>query len=55
MSNNSKKITVMVDSDLDFEFRKIASNKFKFKRGWYTKAINEAINQWVIKYRDDFD
>lgn len=46
-----KKSTIMVDKDIDLEFRKVASSKFNFCRGWYTKAINEALAEWIEKYK----
>ncbi len=42
-----KRTSVIVDTDLDFEFKKIASKKFHFQKGWYSKAISEAMELWI--------
>lgn len=46
-SSMKKKSTVVVDNDVDLMFRKLAASKFNFCRGWYSKAINEAILDWI--------
>ena len=46
-----KRITVSVDKDIDIFFRKFASQKFKFERGWYSKAVVEAMELWIEKTR----
>lgn len=46
-----KRITVSVDKDIDLFFRKFASQKFKFERGWYSKAVVEAMELWIEKTR----
>ncbi|WP_409200741.1 hypothetical protein [Methanobrevibacter sp. DSM 116169] len=43
----TKRVTISVKIDTDLEFRKIASTKFFFKSGWYSKAIDEAMNLWI--------
>ena len=42
-----KRVTVHIDSDLDYEFRRLASQKFRFEPKWYRKAIKEAILLWI--------
>ncbi len=42
-----KRVTVHIDSDLDYEFRRLASQKFRFEPKWYSKAIKEAILLWI--------
>ena len=42
-----KRVTVYIDSDLDYEFRRLASQKFRFEPKWYSKAIKEAILLWI--------
>lgn len=48
-----KKISLNIDSDMDYEFKKIASKRFGFERGWYSKAINEALKEWIERHQDD--
>jgi hypothetical protein len=43
----SKRTSVIVDTELDFEFKKIASRKFHFQKGWYSNAIFEAMELWI--------
>ena len=42
-----KRVTIHVDSELDYEFRRLASQKFRFEPKWYSKAIEEAILLWI--------
>lgn len=49
----TKKISLNIDADLDYEFKKIASRRFGFERGWYSKAINEAIMEWLEKHAEE--
>ena len=42
-----KRVTVHIDSDLDYEFRRLASQKFRFELKWYSKSIKEAILLWI--------
>lgn len=44
---NIKRISVRIDNDLDYEFRRLASQKFRFEPKWYSKAIREAILLWI--------
>ena len=52
---NKKKmnrVTISVPSDIDLSFRQKAAIKFAFKRGWYGKAIIEAIEFWITHHSD---
>lgn len=42
-----KRVSVHIDSELDYEFRRLASQKFRFEPKWYSKAIREAILLWI--------
>lgn len=42
-----KRITVSVNENIDLVFKKFASQKFKFKRGWYSEAVMEAMELWI--------
>ena len=42
-----KRVTIAVNSDVDLNFRKIASSKMMFKTGWYSEAIQEAMMLWI--------
>ena len=42
-----KRITVSVSEDVDLFFRKFASQKFKFERGWYSEAMEDAMKLWI--------
>jgi hypothetical protein len=48
-NNNEKRVTILVDKDLDYEFRRLASRKFKFATKWYSKAMEEAIHLWIAE------
>jgi hypothetical protein len=48
---NLKRTTVSVPPDIDYRFRKLASRKFKFEKGWYSNAMVEAMELW-LKYND---
>ena len=41
-----KRITITVDSDVDLKFRKKASQKYQFQKGWYSSALAEAMVFW---------
>ena len=41
-----KRITITVDDDVDLKFRKKASQKYHFEKGWYSKAVNDAMTSW---------
>ncbi|WP_297981360.1 hypothetical protein [uncultured Methanobrevibacter sp.] len=51
--NNFKRVTIVIDKDLDYKFRRLASQKFRFEPKWYSKAIKEAIGLWIEKYADE--
>ncbi|MGL6298960.1 MAG: hypothetical protein ACRC1M_07335 [Methanobacteriaceae archaeon] len=42
-----KRITITVKESMDLIFRKLASKKHRFKRGWYSKSMAEAMNLWA--------
>jgi hypothetical protein len=41
-----KRITISVDSEVDLKFRKKASQKYQFEKGWYSNALAEAMVFW---------
>ncbi|MGB9201040.1 hypothetical protein [Methanobacterium sp.] len=41
-----KRITISVDSEVDLKFRKKASQKYQFEKGWYSSALAEAMAFW---------
>ena len=41
------RVTISVPEDIDLVFRRNAAIKFAFRRGWYGKAILEAIQLWI--------
>lgn len=45
--NNEKRVTIVIKENLDYKFRKMASQKFRFEPKWYSKAIEEAVNLWI--------
>ena len=45
--NNEKRVTIVIKENLDYKFRKIASQKFRFEPKWYSKAMEEAVNLWI--------
>ena len=45
--NDEKRVTIVINEDLDYKFRKMASQKFRFEPKWYSKAIEEAVNLWI--------
>ena len=51
---STRKTTIAIDCDLDLKFRKIAASKFNFAHGWYTKAVNEALKEWVENNEEYF-
>lgn len=42
-----KRVTVTVAEEVDLKFKKEASKRFKFERGWYSAAVNEAMKAWL--------
>jgi len=52
-ATNGKKmnrVTISIPRDIDLSFRQKAAIKFAFKRGWYGKAILEAIEFWITHH-----
>ena len=45
--SDAKRVTIVINKNLDYKFRKIASQKFRFEPKWYSKAIDEAVNLWI--------
>ena len=43
----SKRVTIIVDNEVDMYFRKLASSKMLFTSGWYSKAVEEAMKLWI--------
>jgi predicted transcriptional regulator len=48
-----RRITVSVDENTDLIFREFASRKFKFERGWYSKAVVEAMKLWITQVKSE--
>ncbi len=44
------RVTISVPQDIDLDFRKKAAIYFSFRRGWYGKAILEAIKLWITHH-----
>lgn len=42
-----------MDKDIDLFFRKFASQKFKFERGWYSQAVMEAMELWMKQVKSE--
>ena len=45
--SDEKRVTIVIDKNLDYKFRKMASQKFRFEHKWYSKAMEEAVNLWI--------
>ena len=45
--SDEKRVTIVINKNLDYKFRKMASQKFKFEPRWYSKAMEEAVNLWI--------
>lgn len=43
-----KKINILIKNEVDFNFRIMASKKYKFEKGWYSKSISEAMLLWTL-------
>jgi hypothetical protein len=48
-----KRITVSVDENIDLSFRKLASQRFRFQRGWYSEAVMEAMELWINQVKSE--
>lgn len=44
---NQNRVTITINNDLDLHFRKLASSKMLFETGWYSKAVEEAMELWI--------
>ena len=54
--SEEKRVTIVIDKNLDYKFRKMASQKFRFEPKWYSKAMEEAVNLWIDKNsEEDFE
>lgn len=51
--SDEKRVTIVIDKNLDYKFRKMASQKFRFEPKWYSKAMEEAVNLWIDKNIDE--
>lgn len=46
------RVTISIPKEIDLNFRQKAAIKFSFERGWYGKAILEAIEFWITHHSD---
>jgi hypothetical protein len=53
--NKMNRVTISITKDLDLNFRQKAALKFSFRRGWYGKAILEAIELWITQQTKKFE
>ena len=54
--SDEKRVTIVFDKNLDYKFRKMASQKFRFEPKWFSKAMEEAVNLWIDKNsEEDFE
>jgi hypothetical protein len=44
-------LNLKVDDKLEKEFRKVASQRFEARKGFLKKAVEEALWEWVKKYK----
>ncbi len=51
--SDEKRVTIMINKNLDYKFRKMASQKFRFEPRWYSKAMEEAVNLWIEENIDE--
>ncbi|MBQ3473419.1 MAG: hypothetical protein IJH35_05080 [Methanobrevibacter sp.] len=51
--SDEKRVTIVIDKNLDYKFRKMASQKFRFEPRWYSKAMEEAVNLWIDENIDE--
>ena len=54
-SESMNRVTLSIPKDIDLNFRQKAALKFSFRRGWYGKAILEAIELWITHQTKKFD
>jgi len=48
----SKRVNAVIDKNVEMEFRQCASLKNGFEQGWYSKCIEEAIQDWTRKQKE---
>lgn len=48
------RVTISIPEEIDLNFRQKAAIKFAFRRGWYGKAILEAIELWITMHTKKF-
>ena len=54
--SDAKRVTRAINKNLDYKFRKMASQKFRFEPKWYSKAMEEAVNLWIEdNINEDFE
>ena len=51
--SEEKRVTIVIDKNLDYKFRKMASQKFRFEPKWYSKSMEEAVNLWIDENIDE--
>lgn len=44
-----KRVTIKVDPEVDVKFKKKASQKYQFEKGWYSKAVEDAMKSWAAE------
>ncbi len=49
-NNKRNRVTISVPQDIDLNFRKKAAIYFSFERGWYGKAVLEAMKLWITHH-----
>ncbi len=45
------RMLVVIDDDLESEFRRIVAMKYGLKKGALSKAVEEALKLWIEKHR----
>ena len=53
-----KRVTIKVNPEVDVKFRKKASQKYRFEKGWYSLAVEDAMKSWIsedITFTIDLD
>ena len=54
--SDETRVTIVINKNLDYKFRKMASQKFRFEPKWYSKAMEEAVNLWIEdNINEDFE
>lgn len=44
-----KRVTIKIDPELDVKFKKKASQKHQFEKGWYSLAVEDAMRSWITE------